>query len=213
MLFCFPYDVSIVFAILKVSILFIIIQPKPVADTALKGWKCCNPRVLTFDEFMEITPCTTGVHSTTDLPPSIEEKPKQDEATLNKKIDALNQSNPGRAPVQPAQQTPAPAPPAPESEDDDPSLEIAEGVECRRKKCGVKYKKGPREGEKCVHHPGIPIFHEGSKGYSCCKRRVLEFDQFLLIEGCKTRDSHLFIGSGKKDKVATGGEDVLTTVR
>lgn len=23
-----------------------------------------------------------------------------------------------------------------------------------------------------------PIFHEGSKGYSCCKRRTLDFDEF-----------------------------------
>ncbi|OAR00936.1 hypothetical protein LLEC1_07952, partial [Akanthomyces lecanii] len=34
-----------------------------------KGWKCCKPRVLTFDEFMTIPPCTIGVHSTTDKPP------------------------------------------------------------------------------------------------------------------------------------------------
>ena len=35
-------------------------------------------------------------------------------------------------------------------------------------------------------HPGQPIFHEGSKGWSCCTRRVLEFDEFLKIKGCKT---------------------------
>ncbi|WFC95396.1 hypothetical protein MBRA1_002044 [Malassezia brasiliensis] len=27
----------------------------------------------------------------------------------------------------------------------------------------------------------MPIFHEGSKGYTCCKRRVLDFDDFLQI--------------------------------
>lgn len=180
------------------------------------GWKCCSTRVLTFDEFMEIAPCTTGVHSTTDLPPPVEEKPRLDDASLNKKIEALNESVPGRAPIQAAQHAPTPPPPPPESEDDDPSLAIPDGTECRRKKCGTKYKKGAlRDEEKCVHHPGAPVFHEGSKGYSCCKRRVLEFDQFLQIEGCTTKDKHLFIGSGKKDKdrAAAGGEDVLTTVR
>ncbi|CAH0019474.1 unnamed protein product [Clonostachys rhizophaga] len=183
----------------------------PVFHEGQKGWKCCNPRVLTFDEFMEITPCTTGVHSTTDKPPQIEEKPKVDEAALAKKIE---EAAPGRAPIQPAQHVPTPPPPPPESEDDDPSLEIRDGTICRRKTCGAKYKKGAsRDGEKCTHHPGVPIFHEGSKGYSCCKRRVLEFDQFMLIEGCKTKDKHLFIGSGKKDKAAGGGEEVLTTVR
>lgn len=184
------------------------------------GWKCCNPRVLTFDEFMEITPCTTGVHSTTDKPPTLEEKkPAISDETLNAKIASLNASakdnNPGRAPVTTPATPPAPAPaPPPESEDDDPSLEIPDGAECRRKKCDAKYKKGQnREEEKCVFHPGVPIFHEGSKGYSCCKRRVLEFDQFLMIEGCKTKDRHMFVGSGKKDKVAEGGEEVLTDVR
>jgi hypothetical protein len=82
-------------------------------------------------------------------------------------------------------------------------------------RCDVKYKKGgSRDGEECVHHPGVPIFHEGSKGYSCCKRKVLEFDQFLKLEGCQTKDKHMFVGSGKKDKAAAaGGKEVLTTVR
>lgn len=65
-----------------------------------------------------------------------------------------------------------------------------------------------------MHHPGVPIFHEGSKGYSCCKRRVLEFDQFMNIEGCKTKDRHLFIGSGKKrDRSGSAGEELLDSVR
>lgn len=42
-----------------------------------------------------------------------------------------------------------------------------------------------------------PVFHEGSKGYLCCKRRVLEFTEFLKIPGCKT-GRHLFVGQ-KKD--------------
>jgi hypothetical protein len=43
---------------------------------------------------------------------------------------------------------------------------------------------------------------------------VLEFDQFMKIEGCKTKDRHLFVGSGKKEKEsASGGEEVLETVR
>lgn len=69
-----------------------------------------------------------------------------------------------------------------------------------------------REGESCVFHPGHPIFHEGSKGWSCCKRRVLEFDEFLKIEGCNTKDRHMFVGSGKKGGPG-GKEKVLSTVR
>lgn len=181
----------------------------------IKGWKCCKPRVLTFDEFMTIPPCTVGVHSTTDKPPEIEEKPKEDDAMLAKKIAELTAA-PRRTPVQTAQAqaAPSPPPPPPESDDDDPSLEIADGATCRRRTCGKQYKKGgARDGESCVHHPGVPIFHEGSKGYSCCKRRVLEFDQFMKIEGCVTKDRHLFIGSGKKGKANAGSEEKLETVR
>ncbi|KAI0841208.1 integrin beta-1-binding protein [Hypoxylon sp. FL0890] len=196
----------------------------PVFHEGQKGWKCCKPRVLTFDEFLEIPPCTEGKHSTTDLPPEIEKKaPENIDANSNSLASKLAEAvaaAPSRAPVGP-QPAPTAPPPPPESEDDDPSLEIPDGTVCRRKGCNVTYKKGqPRsDDEKCVHHPGAPIFHEGSKGYSCCKRRVLEFDQFMKIEGCKTSPRHLFIGSGQqKNKEADvptteNGEELLETVR
>lgn len=38
------------------------------------------------------------------------------------------------------------------------------------------------------------------KGYLCCKRRVLEFDEFLKIKGCKT-GKHVF--ATKIDKEST----------
>ncbi|KAK4128173.1 Phosphoenolpyruvate/pyruvate domain-containing protein [Parathielavia appendiculata] len=186
----------------------------PIFHEGQKGWRCCKPRVLTFEEFMAIEPCTEGKHSTTDLPPKVE-KAEADPTLL---AAANLPPPPPRAPITAPQHIPTPPPPTPDSEDDDESVEIPDGRVCRRKGCGVTYKKGPsREGEKCVHHPGAPIFHEGSKGYTCCKRRVLEFDQFMKIEGCKTKDRHLFVGSGKKDATGkgpdAGGEELLETVR
>jgi hypothetical protein len=119
-----------------------------------------------------------------------------------------------RGPITAPQPTATPPPPPPESEDDDPSLEVPKGKICRRKACGFQYEGGEREAEKCVFHPGAPIFHEGSKGYTCCKRRVLEFDEFMKIEGCKTKDRHLFVGSGNKKKGGNAsGEELLETVR
>lgn len=121
---------------------------------------------------------------------------------------------PSRAPISVPEPAATPPPPPPESEDDDPSLEIPKGRICRRKACGYQYTGGERGAEKCVFHPGAPIFHEGSKGYTCCKRRVLEFDEFMKIEGCKTKDRHLFVGSGNKNKGGNaGGEELLETVR
>ncbi|KAL1864369.1 hypothetical protein VTK73DRAFT_5958 [Phialemonium thermophilum] len=196
----------------------------PVFHEGQKGWKCCKPRVLTFEEFMQIPPCTEGKHSTTDLPPEIEKR--EADPALLASLEAQSSSSeqapppPRRAPISASQtaSTSTPPPPPAETEEDDPSLEIPDGRPCRRRGCHATYSKGQsRDGEKCVYHPGIPIFHEGSKGYSCCKRRVLEFDQFMKIEGCKTKDRHLFVGSGKKDasgkSSGTGGEELLETVR
>lgn len=167
-----------------------------------------------FDEFLAIPPCTTGKHSTTDIPPTIEKKQVEpsEEATLVSRPAVAAPEAP-RAPVAAPQCTATPPPPPPETENDDPSLEIPAGKICRRKACGQSY-TGNRSEEKCVFHPGVPIFHEGSKGYTCCKRRVLEFDEFMRIEGCKTKDRHLFVGSGGKKKAAnTSGEEVLETIR
>ncbi len=179
------------------------------------GWKCCKPRVLTFDEFLSIPPCTTGKHSTTDVPPQIEKTQSSEVPDVQAAPETA--PAPSRAPIAAPQTVPTPPPPAPESENDDPSLDIPDGKTCRRRTCGAQYKAGQsREGEKCVYHPGVPIFHEGSKGYTCCKRRVLEFDEFMRIEGCETKDRHLFIGSGKKKgeaKENEKGEEILETVR
>ncbi len=164
---------------------------------------------------MAIEPCTEGKHSTTDLPPKVEKK-EADPALLQ---SSNFPPPPPRAPVVAPQHIPTPPPPPPDSEDDDETIEVPDGRGCRRKACGATYKKGSdRKDETCVYHPGVPIFHEGSKGYSCCKRRVLEFDQFMKIEGCKTKDRHLFVGSGKKDEAdkaaaGSGGEELLETVR
>ena len=51
-----------------------------------------------------------------------------------------------------------------------------------------------------MYHPGQPLFHEGSKGWTCCSKKVLEFDEFMKIEGCKQKSKHLFVGSGKHQK-------------
>ncbi|CZT01572.1 related to zinc-binding protein [Rhynchosporium agropyri] len=194
----------------------------PIFHEGQKGWKCCKPRVLTFDEFLSITPCTTGKHSTTDLPPTIEKKQGENLDTSSSTSSTppsqtqttLPTRSPAPVPQAQAQATPTAPPPPPESSDDEASIEIPKGKICRRKACGFQYEGGDRKAdEKCVFHPGAPIFHEGSKGYTCCKRRVLEFDEFMKIEGCKTKERHMFVGSGKKKGGNAAGEEVLETVR
>lgn len=173
----------------------------PVFHEGQKGWKCCKPRVLTFDEFMDIPPCTTGKHSDVDDTPSAEAKPAVDVAlpTREKLADqALPSPLPRLAqPVSAASSKPqSPAPP--EDESDDPALPIPTDATCKRRGCDASFQGQRSDDEKCVHHPGHALFHEGSKGWTCCKRRVLEFDQFLRIEGCRTKPRHCYVGRKKE---------------
>ena len=185
------------------------------------GWKCCKPRVLTFDEFLNIPPCTTGKHSTVnDTPePELAKSPNTSEQRLppQKSISVMH-GTPTPASGSRVAQAPQPAvagisPPPPESESDDPSLPTPSNATCRRRGCNAvstaSNTSTSRDNEVCVFHPGQAHFHEGSKGWTCCKRRVLEFDEFMKIEGCKRKKRHLFIGSGKK----AGTEELLSEVR
>jgi len=36
----------------------------------------------------------------------------------------------------------------------------------------------------CKHHVAPPVFHDCKKGWKCCKKRVYDWDEFHLIEGC-----------------------------
>ncbi|KAL4809497.1 chord-domain-containing protein [Aspergillus unguis] len=188
----------------------------PVFHEGQKGWNCCKPRVLTFEEFMDIPPCTTGKHSAVDDTPAPEKKAAPAEppaataaaaAPVAAPVPIKKESGTHSPAIPPPSNAASPAPEEPES--DDPSLAIPENATCRRRGCGATYKPDvSRDEEKCVYHPGQPVFHEGSKGWSCCKRRVLEFDAFLKIEGCTEKKKHLFVGKGKP-----AGEEKVETVR
>jgi cysteine/histidine-rich domain-containing protein len=36
----------------------------------------------------------------------------------------------------------------------------------------------------CQFHPGVPVFHDALKGWSCCNKKSTDFTQFLSIPGC-----------------------------
>ena len=57
---------------------------------------------------------------------------------------------------------------------------------CVRRGCGKKFFQARNADNICQFHPGAPVFHEGRKGWSCCKRRVDDFDEFMKIPGCSS---------------------------
>ncbi|KAF9567585.1 chord-domain-containing protein [Agrocybe pediades] len=180
----------------------------PVFHEGLKSWSCCkdiNKPVLDFDEFMQIEGCTEIEGHTTEA-----QAAPAASATTSSKITSVQTTADGKETFQVGSakatpnlaafappEKPVPAP-APILEVDNLNEKVTPGTPCRRKGCSTKFvsdevnRYGDGEGTVCRYHPLPPIFREGSKGYLCCKRRVLEFDEFMKIEGCTT-GRHCFI--------------------
>ncbi|KAI1898204.1 hypothetical protein AGOR_G00069940 [Albula goreensis] len=55
---------------------------------------------------------------------------------------------------------------------------------CYNKGCGNRFDEDKNSDEACLYHPGVPIFHDALKGWSCCKKRTTDFSEFLSIKGC-----------------------------
>lgn len=206
----------------------------PFFHEGSKSWSCCkdiNKPVLEFDEFLKVKGCTTE-QSHTDVKRAKEtfQKPVSSKAeaeaaataiaTTNgisgtssstasqsiipmssKKLNAVKAEKPAEDALIVEQEDPA------EAQDESA---IASGSQCKRNGCKVTYSGGKRNRskEECRYHKGVAIFHEGSKGYTCCRRRVLEFDEFLNIEPCtESTKGHLYVGAPKVAKRATPLDD------
>ncbi|XP_059211134.1 cysteine and histidine-rich domain-containing protein 1 [Centropristis striata] len=89
---------------------------------------------------------------------------------------------------------------------------------CYNKGCGDKYDADKNKEDSCVFHPGVPIFHDALKGWSCCKKRTTDFSEFLSIKGC-TRGRHSNekpqeplrpeVSSDKGEIKHTNGEEII----
>ncbi|KAG0152230.1 hypothetical protein CROQUDRAFT_35684 [Cronartium quercuum f. sp. fusiforme G11] len=196
----------------------------PVFHEGMKSWSCCketNKPVLEFDQFMKLKGCTSGTHSSEKPTTTTTALPSTTESATSlsaKSVDSNGVETYGKVSTTatPTRQTTSdvfkpikseekPKPKLPQKElEDDENVLVPVGSKCKRLTCGQEWsgepggKRGKLVQDECTYHPGTPIFHEGSKGYSCCKRRVLDFDDFLKIVGCKN-GSHLFVGPPKLD--------------
>ncbi len=191
----------------------------PVFHDALKGWSCCKKRSTDFTEFLNIPGCSTGCHS--NEKPAEPEKPQADS-----KVDA-SVEEPPPPPRAPQVKGPKPRPSEKEpmvrlksivgaslqqalekqmkemkiesqSTSQDPS-EVAVGTVCKNSGCTYQY-GGPHSNDNaCTYHPGVPIFHEGMKYWSCCQRKTSDFNSFLSQEGCEN-GSHVWFKQELEDK-------------
>ena len=58
-------------------------------------------------------------------------------------------------------------------------------LKCKNKGCLKKYKLSENNEKACLYHPGLPIFHDFKKGWTCCKKIVYSWDEFAKLVGCQ----------------------------
>ncbi|KAM5557164.1 cysteine and histidine-rich domain-containing protein RAR1 [Rosa sericea] len=59
-------------------------------------------------------------------------------------------------------------------------------LKCQRIGCNATFSDDNNPEGSCQYHDAGPIFHDGIKEWSCCKKRSHDFSLFLELEGCKT---------------------------
>ncbi|XP_054071214.1 integrin beta-1-binding protein 2 isoform X2 [Rissa tridactyla] len=193
----------------------------PIFHDALKGWSCCKKRTTDFSEFLSIKGCTKGFHSkekppepfrqeeTSDKPKAkpVEEliiqgpksaekmqreRPSSDEPrqllpikvsrSLEQALEKLNLSSKDEAPESGC------------AGSDEPT----DGSGAAHGEAAVQIYQGAESNtEVCTFHPGVPVFHEGMKYWSCCGVKTTDFSAFLEQMGC-SRGRHCW--TGKPDK-------------
>lgn len=187
----------------------------PIFHDALKGWSCCKKRSCDFTEFLSIPGCTYGYHSNEKpvLPESSAKSPPPneqfEEMIIKGPEDNFKEPKhrpsendmliPLRASVGASLKT-ALAKLTESTDEQGPSsgtegavpTQVQPGTSCKNNACKGSYVDEMSDTEMCVHHPGVPVFHEGMKFWSCCERRTTEFDKFLEQAGC-TSGKHLWI--------------------
>jgi len=176
----------------------------PVFHDALKGWSCCSRRSTDFTEFLNIPGCEQGEHSNVkpaepekkpvdtviDLEPVSKPEPKvvkpiaapmerpsadEPKVRLEMKVsDSLNQALANRL----KQMTVI------EADDKIDPNAVAKGASCKNNGCLSVYDNEDSNLATCTYHPGIPVFHEGMKYWSCCLRKTTDFNSFLSQQGC-----------------------------
>lgn len=177
----------------------------PFFHEGYKGWTCCEKKFIDFTEFLNTPGCSKGKHSNV--------KPEEPEAITGKIGESNNielpqdsnvSSGAPRESLESKIHLPRPdfakatlirikptiarslseAAKTLETQKVNSSQEIAIGEPCKNGGCKKTYNGEPSKSNECVHHPGVPVFHEGLKFWSCCQRKTTDFQSFLNQEGC-----------------------------
>ncbi|XP_074963026.1 integrin beta-1-binding protein 2 isoform X2 [Phalacrocorax aristotelis] len=208
----------------------------PIFHDALKGWSCCKKRTTDFSEFLSIK----GFHSKEKPPEPFSQEDTSDESKA-KPVEELIQGPKSAEKMQ--RERPSPDEtrqllPIKVSRSLEQALEklnlsskkkapegscaggaaaqVRAGNTCKNAACKAIYQGPESNTEVCTFHPGVPVFHEGMKYWSCCRVKTTDFSAFLDQPGCSS-GQHCWTGKGDKKAVScrqdwhqTGSQVVVT---
>lgn len=178
---------------------------QPKFHDAYKGWTCCTKKSTDFSEFLSFPGCTKSPHSNVKPVEPVKEKSMEPEMPVaqlveKRKAPELVARPTTDEPLVELTRSVAPSllanlekmkERAKEVETNSSAQAVPIGTSCKNATCKTEYKDESTNDTKCVHHPGVAIFHEGMKYWSCCQRKTSDFDNFLNQEGC-TIGKHLW---------------------
>uniref|UniRef100_A0A0F8B449 Cysteine and histidine-rich domain-containing protein 1 n=1 Tax=Larimichthys crocea TaxID=215358 RepID=A0A0F8B449_LARCR len=211
----------------------------PIFHDALKGWSCCRKRTTDFSEFLSIKGCTRGRHSNEKPQEPLRPEVSSDKGEIKqtngpeiiyqgpKSAEKLQKERPSSD--EPKIKLPQKVSPSltqvlekldlnkKEEEQKKESQTVMPGTRCKNAGCKTAYEGPKTNADVCAHHPGVPVFHEGYKYWSCCCIKTIDFNAFLDQKGC-TSGKHCWIPKKDKKKVACRhdwhqtGNNVVVTV-
>lgn len=171
----------------------------PYFHDAYKGWSCCKKKSVDFTEFLNYKGCTRSQHSNIKPPEPEKTKETIEIPPPSKEIrKPIKTQSPGRPDFNTTltKIKPTVAPALKQAIDglkkklgkvDESSLKTGEvpvGTACKNRGCKYSFANASSDFEECQHHPGVPIFHEGLKYWSCCQKKTTDFGTFMAQAGC-----------------------------
>ncbi|XP_013776520.1 cysteine and histidine-rich domain-containing protein 1-like [Limulus polyphemus] len=186
----------------------------PFFHDAYKGWSCCNKKTTDFTDFLNMKGCTKSYHSNVKPVEPAKQIKETSNSSEGKETVVQKACQPQcQQPLErPSEESPVCRLPLTvgdslkplleklkekgneqlTGEKDNENIVISIGTQCKNGGCKVAYEGEQSDSQTCSYHPGVPIFHEGMKFWSCCTKRTTDFESFLEQEGCTT-GNHVWI--------------------
>lgn len=199
----------------------------PYFHDAYKIWKCCEKKSTDFSTWLSYPGCTRGPHNGEKPPedapkvaamkeirPEKEDevivwnglnKPAERPVTKRETVTLGVQMNEGakKALDEEMRKRIAGGDSVPENGGAAFPSEKLFGTTCKNNTCKAVFTGPESDAQECVHHPGVAVFHEGMKFWSCCERKTSDFGAFMEQAGC-SRGKHCWF---KEERVNNVRED------